>query len=143
MLQPAAERSADTDRASVPEPQVALRVTDAAKAFGATQAVRSASIEVRAGEIHAIVGENGSGKSTLVKLLAGVHRPDSGKIAVGGTKVDHLASPRESSRARIATTIRRYLQAHEAGQLAPGLAVLPERLGELAALLARWRWTPR
>ena len=109
MLQPAAERSADTDRASVPEPQVALRVTDAAKAFGATQAVRSASIEVRAGEIHAIVGENGSGKSTLVKLLAGVHRPDSGKIAVGGTKVDHLGSPRESSRARIATVFQEVL----------------------------------
>ena len=109
MLQPAAERSADTDRTSVPEPQVALRVTDAAKAFGATQALRSASIEVRAGEIHAIVGENGSGKSTLVKLLAGVHRPDSGKIAVGGTKVDHLGSPRESSRARIATVFQEVL----------------------------------
>jgi ABC-type sugar transport system ATPase subunit len=109
LLQPAAERSADTDRTSVPEPQVALRVTDAAKAFGATQALRSASIEVRAGEIHAIVGENGSGKSTLVKLLAGVHRPDSGKIAVGGTKVDHLASPKESSRARIATVFQEVL----------------------------------
>lgn len=46
------------------------------------------------------------------------------------------------SRARIATTIRRYLQAHEAGQLAPGLAVIPERLAALTALLARWRWTP-
>jgi ABC-type sugar transport system ATPase subunit len=109
LLQPAAERSADTDRTSAPGPQVVLRVTDAAKAFGATQALRSASIEVRAGEIHAIVGENGSGKSTLVKLLAGVHRPDSGQITVGGTAVGHLASPKESMRAGVATVFQEVL----------------------------------
>ena len=109
MLQPAAERSADTDRTSAPGLQLALRVKDAAKSFGATQALRSASIEVRAGEIHAIVGENGSGKSTLVKLLAGVHRPDSGEITVGGTTVGHLASPRASTHAGIATVFQEVL----------------------------------
>jgi ABC-type sugar transport system ATPase subunit len=109
LLQPAAERSADKDRTSAPAPQVALRVTEAVKAFGATQALRSASIEVRAGEIHAIVGENGSGKSTLVKLLAGVHRPDSGQITVGETTVDRLASPKESLRVGVATVFQEVL----------------------------------
>jgi hypothetical protein len=46
------------------------------------------------------------------------------------------------SRARIATTIRRYLRAHAAGQLAPALTVVGDRLSTLSALLARWRWTP-
>ncbi|HEY2604200.1 MAG TPA: sugar ABC transporter ATP-binding protein [Thermoleophilaceae bacterium] len=109
MLQPAADQSAETDRTSAPDPQVALRVTDAAKAFGATQALSSASIEVRAGEIHAVVGENGSGKSTLVKLLAGVHRPDRGRIAIAGVPVDQLASPKESLRAGIATVFQEVL----------------------------------
>ncbi len=109
MLQPSAERSADNDRTSAPASQVALRVSDVAKAFGATQALRSASIDVRAGEIHAIVGENGSGKSTLVKLLAGVHRPDEGQITVGDTTVDRLASPKESLRAGVATVFQEVL----------------------------------
>ena len=84
-------------------------MSDAAKAFGATQALRHASIEVRTGEIHAIVGENGSGKSTLVKLLAGVHRPDRGQIVVGGVTVDHLESPKQSLRAGIATVFQEVL----------------------------------
>ena len=59
---------------------VTLRVTGLAKAFGPTVALRSCTLEFRAGEVHAIMGENGSGKSTLVKILTGVHRPDAGTI---------------------------------------------------------------
>ena len=88
---------------------MALRVTDAAKAFGATQALRSASLELRAGEVHAIVGENGSGKSTLVKLLAGVHRPDSGQITIGDIPVEYLASPKASLQGGIATVFQEVL----------------------------------
>jgi ABC-type sugar transport system ATPase subunit len=84
-------------------------VDSAAKAFGATQALRSASLELRAGEVHAIVGENGSGKSTLVKLLSGVHRPDSGTIAIGDRTVSHLAAPRDALRAGIATVFQEVL----------------------------------
>jgi ABC-type sugar transport system ATPase subunit len=109
LLQPAAEPSAEKDRTAAPQPDIALRVSGAAKAFGATQALRSASIEVRAGEIHAIVGENGSGKSTLVKLLAGVHRPDAGQIEVGDLSVDHLPSPKAAQLAGIATVFQEVL----------------------------------
>lgn len=57
------------------------------KSFGAVQANRAASLEVNAGEIHALVGENGAGKSTLMRILAGLYAPDAGKIEVGGKDV--------------------------------------------------------
>jgi rhamnose transport system ATP-binding protein len=57
------------------------------KRFAATQALDDVSLDLLPGEIHALVGENGAGKSTLVKILAGVHQPDSGTIWLDGTAV--------------------------------------------------------
>jgi rhamnose transport system ATP-binding protein len=54
------------------------------KRFGATQALSDVSLDLLPGEVHALVGENGAGKSTLVKILAGVHQPDSGTIWLDG-----------------------------------------------------------
>ena len=61
-----------------------LSLVHVAKAFGAVQAIADGSIELYAGEAHALVGENGAGKSTLVKILAGVHQPDSGTLLIDG-----------------------------------------------------------
>ncbi|WP_277037568.1 sugar ABC transporter ATP-binding protein [Actinacidiphila oryziradicis] len=71
--------------------QVALEVTGLAKSFGATRALRSCSLRLPAGEVHALMGENGSGKSPLVKILTGIHAPDSGGFLVGGAAVRFTA----------------------------------------------------
>ena len=54
------------------------------KAFGAVQALRGVDLEVRRGEVHALVGENGAGKSTLMKVLSGAHQPDAGTMSLSG-----------------------------------------------------------
>jgi len=86
-----------------------LAVRGIAKAFGTTQAVRDATLEVRSGEVHCLVGENGSGKSTLVKILAGVHRPDAGEIEIAGESLRTLSSPRAAMRAGISTVFQEVL----------------------------------
>jgi ABC-type sugar transport system ATPase subunit len=65
------------------------------KQFGATRALEDVSFDVFPGEIHALVGENGAGKSTLMRILDGVHRPDSGTIEIGRTPC-HFASPADA-----------------------------------------------
>jgi ribose transport system ATP-binding protein len=74
-----------------------LEATGIAKTYGAVVALRSASLAVRPGEVHALMGANGAGKSTLVKILTGAVHPDGGTIAVRGrTRVVH--SPAEARR---------------------------------------------
>jgi rhamnose transport system ATP-binding protein len=63
------------------------RLAGISKRFAATQALDDVSLELRPAEAHALVGENGAGKSTLVKILAGVHQPDTGRIELHGTPV--------------------------------------------------------
>lgn len=63
-----------------------LEATDVSKTYGAVVALKSASLQVRPGESHALMGANGAGKSTLVKILTGAVRPDSGVISVRGTE---------------------------------------------------------
>jgi rhamnose transport system ATP-binding protein len=70
------------------EAVVPLLVLEAAtKSFGAVKALEDGSITLLAGEAHALLGENGAGKSTLVKVLAGVHQPDSGRLLLDGAEV--------------------------------------------------------
>jgi ribose transport system ATP-binding protein len=72
------------------------------KRFGATVALDGVDFDVAPGEIHAVVGENGAGKSTLIRILGGVHRPDSGVVRVDGEQ-RHFASPRDAIAAGIVT----------------------------------------
>jgi len=81
--------------------EVVLALRDVSKSFGPVVALRSGRIEARAGSIHALVGENGAGKSTLVKIVAGVHRRDSGEFLLGGETVD-FSSTAESKDAGVA-----------------------------------------
>ena len=71
------------------------------KSFGGVRALRGVSLEVRPGEVHALLGENGAGKSTLIKILSGVHSFDSGAIEIDGAPVA-FNSPAESREAGIA-----------------------------------------
>ncbi len=63
--------------------------------YGPIRALSDVSVEIRRGEVHAIVGENGAGKSTLMRLLAGEERPDSGSILIDGKPVE-LGSPHQA-----------------------------------------------
>src|SRR5712692_2706014 len=69
------------------EQQPILSLEQASKAFGAIRALEDVSIDLHAGEVHGLVGENGAGKSTLVKILGGVHLPDTGRLRIDGREV--------------------------------------------------------
>jgi general nucleoside transport system ATP-binding protein len=69
------------------EPPVRARVIEISKSFGKTIALDSVSLDFRAGEVHAILGENGAGKTTLVRILSGILTPDTGSVEIGGNRI--------------------------------------------------------
>jgi len=71
-------------------PGVLLSATSITKAFAGVQALKGVSLEVRPGEVHALVGENGAGKSTLIRIMTGAERPDSGTLIVEGRVMSGL-----------------------------------------------------
>jgi rhamnose transport system ATP-binding protein len=85
------------------------------KRFAATQALEDVSLDVLAGEVHALVGENGAGKSTLVKILAGVYQPDAGSIWLDG-EITEITGPAHSRALGIAVV-------HQEPRLFPDLTV--------------------
>src|SRR5215212_2205547 len=72
------------------------------KRYGQVIALNGADFDVRAGEIHAIIGDNGAGKSTLIKALSGALQPDEGEIRLDGRPV-HFRSPGDARAAGIET----------------------------------------
>jgi ABC-type sugar transport system ATPase subunit len=111
MLVSAVRRAGETDPAlgSGAVRAVALRAQNLAKAFGPTQALKDCSFELRAGEVHCVVGENGSGKSTLVKILSGIHQPDDGQLDLPAAEGAKLTSPARAAQAGIATVFQEVL----------------------------------
>ncbi len=78
----------------------ALELRNITKTFGSIVANKNVSLDVKAHEILAILGENGSGKTTLMNMIAGIYHPDSGEILVGGEHVT-IASPRDAFQYKI------------------------------------------
>ena len=86
----------------VPTGSRLLALENASKYFGSVIALEDVSIDLKAGEVHALLGDNGAGKSTLIKILSGVYQPDQGRYLVGDEEV-HFNSPREALARGIAT----------------------------------------
>src|SRR5688500_4216443 len=84
------------------EDNVILRLTDVVKTFPGVVGLAGVELEVRAGEVHCLLGQNGAGKSTLIKVLSGVHKPDSGTVQWLGEEVS-FANPQAAMKAGIAT----------------------------------------
>ncbi|WP_251442728.1 sugar ABC transporter ATP-binding protein [Veillonella intestinalis] len=78
-----------------------IKMTGIAKAFGTNQVLKDVNITLKAGEVHALMGENGAGKSTLMNILTGLHKADAGTITIDGVNTTYT-SPREAEKHGIA-----------------------------------------
>ena len=78
----------------------AVEVQNLSKSFGTVRSNQNISLNVKKGEILALLGENGSGKSTFVNMLAGIYTPESGTISING-EVQHFSSPQDAIAAGI------------------------------------------
>ena len=92
------------------DPADGLWLSGISKRFGATRALVDAHLHLEPGEVHTLLGENGSGKSTLVKIVGGVHSPDSGTFTFGGADVQ-LRRPRQANNLGVAVVFQEVLTA--------------------------------
>jgi len=106
-----------------------LTATGLVKTFPGVRALDGATLSLRAGSVHALLGENGAGKSTLVKILTGVYKPDAGAVRIGDAEV-HFGGPLDALRAGIGVV-------HQERNLVPEFSIaenvvlhhLPNRFG--------------
>ena len=116
---------------------ILLRATDVTKAYAGVQALKGASIELCAGEVHALIGENGAGKSTLIKIITGAVQPDDGEVSFNGKIITHN-SPRIAKELGIAAIYQQpalFPELSVAENIAIGL--------EQAGLASRIDWRER
>ena len=98
----AATRRSAPENAKIGEGEIILELRDVVKTFPGVRALDGVQLEVRAGEVHCLLGQNGAGKSTLIKVLAGVHHANEGSITWQGEPFAP-ASPQAAMKAGIAT----------------------------------------
>ena len=117
-------------RLSAVDPAIVLEVKELVKEFPGTRALDGVDLQIRAGEVHALLGENGAGKSTLIRAICGASQPTAGSIFVDGAEVT-LKSPQQALALGIAVV-------HQHFNLVPQLSVgenlllagtLPRRAG--------------
>ena len=99
---PAATPSEQQQEAAPDSGLARLQLTGISKRFGAVRAIRNADLTVRAGQVHALVGENGAGKSTMIKIISGVESADTGRIEFEGAEVS-ISSTTDAMALGIAT----------------------------------------
>ena len=124
-----------------------LRLENVAKHFGAIEALRGVSFEVRRGEVVALLGDNGAGKSTLVKIISGGLTPTAGRVQFDGAE-RHFGSPAEAKAAGIETVyqdlslctnvdvVANFFMGRELTRSFFGIKVLRERAMETATAKA-------
>lgn len=130
--------------------KTAVEMRGISKAFGEVQANEKVSLQIREGEILALLGENGSGKTTLMNMLSGIYFPDEGEILVGGAPVS-IRSPRDAFALKIGMVHQHFklvevfdatenilLGAQEKGAAAPRRFDLKRAAGDIAQLAARY-----
>ena len=130
----------DTTRESHSAGEIVLSLRGICKNFGAVSALTDIDLEVRAGEVVALVGDNGAGKSTLVKVLAGVHQQTSGTITFRGKQVT-LADPSASLALGIATVFQDLALCENLDVVANiflGKELQPLQLDEVAMEIRAW-----
>ena len=114
-----------------------LHAQSITKSFAGARALGGVSFDLRAGEVHAIVGENGAGKSTLIRILSGAESPDSGSLAVRGQPIPALTPP--LAHALGIATIYQQPSLFPHLSIAENIAIARER----GSLWRRVRWSER
>jgi D-xylose transport system ATP-binding protein len=130
----------DTNQEQCDARELVLSLRGISKNFGAVSALTDIDLDVRAGEVVALVGDNGAGKSTLVKILAGVHQPSSGSIAFRGKPVT-LADPSTALGLGIATVFQDLALCENLDVVANiflGRELSPLRLDEVSMEVKAW-----
>jgi ABC-type sugar transport system ATPase subunit len=123
-------------RDSVTRPGTLLQVSAAVKDYPGQRALDHMDFELRAGEVHALLGENGAGKSTLIKAVAGVISLTSGSVAINGVEVD-MRNPQQAQSLGVSVV-------HQHGNLVSDVSVtenvlMVDGLGRRAGVLVNWK----
>src|SRR5664280_2457667 len=102
-----------------PESETIVLMESISRTYPGVRALRNVNLEIRAGEVHCLVGENGAGKSTLMRILAGAEAPDEGTVTVAGTLYEAF-DPRRALELGVSTI-------YQERDLVPGFTV-PENM---------------